>query len=73
MSTTETLEQKADRLYRFIYDYLMEYAKPPTHGEMVEGIQVSTETLSRLLRLLVKQDRAIYRCHRHRQVWLKGE
>lgn len=73
MSTTETLEEKADRLYRFIYDYLMENAQPPTHKEMVEGMRVSRETLSQLLDLLVSQGRAVNRRHRHRQVWLKGE
>lgn len=67
----ETLEQKADRLYNFIHDYLKENAKPPSHKEMAEGLHISRETVARALNLLEEQERPIHRVRgRGRQVWV---
>lgn len=71
MAQTESLQQTADRVYKFYQDYLKENAKPPTHREVVEGLHISTETLAKALNHLEESGRAIHRVRgRGRQVWV---
>jgi DNA-binding transcriptional regulator YhcF (GntR family) len=67
------LEEKADRLYRYIYDYLTEHARPPSHREMAVHMGMSTKTLPLVLATLEKQGRAIYRRRKWRHVWPREE
>lgn len=71
MATTETLEQKAERLFQFIYQHLMEWAKAPSQREMAEECQMSRETVIQCLHLLEKQGKAIYKRGKPRKVTVR--
>jgi DNA-binding transcriptional regulator YhcF (GntR family) len=71
VAVAETLEEKANRLYAYIHQYLIENAKAPSHKEMAKDLSISTETLAKCLNLLEMQGRAIHRIRgRARQVWV---
>ncbi|HEY3363911.1 MAG TPA: hypothetical protein VGK74_02510 [Symbiobacteriaceae bacterium] len=67
----ETLEQKADRLYEWIHDYLVCEARKPSHKEMAAGLHFSTETIQKCLNHLEATGRPIHHIrNRARQVWV---
>lgn len=71
MATTETLEQKAERLYAFIYEYFKENAKAPSHREMYEHIKCSPNTLGELLNLLEQSGKGLHRVKGGwRRIWV---
>lgn len=67
----DSLETKAETLYQFIYDFLTDNAKSPSHKEMTEALHISTETLGYCLDELKRQERPIQRVRgRGRQIWV---
>lgn len=66
-----SLQEKADKLYTWIHNYLIENARSPSHREMAEGLHISTETIQKCLNLLKEQGRPINRIKgRGRQIWV---
>lgn len=71
MSTTETMEEKTDRLYRFIYGYFKENAKAPSHREMYQHLKCSPNTLGELLDLLERSGKGLHRVKGGwRRIWV---
>lgn len=67
----ETLEQKADRLYRFIHDYLKENAEAPSHREMYTHLKCSPNTLAEVLNHLEQSGRGLHRVRGlKRRLWV---
>ena len=71
MSEQVTLEQKADRLYQFIYSELKDKAMAPSHREMCAHLKCSPNTLAELLNHLEQSGKGLHRVRgRRRRLWV---
>lgn len=71
MSEQATLEEKADRLYRFIYGELKDKAMAPSHREMCEHLKCSPNTLAGLLNHLEQSGKGLHRVRGlKRRLWV---
>ncbi len=70
-ATDLTWEEKADKLYRYIHDYLKDNARGPSHREMYAHMQCSPNTLGELLDNLEQTGRPIHRVKGcWRRIWV---
>ncbi len=68
---TDTMEEKADRLYRFIYDELKDKAQAPSHREMAAHLGCSWETMVKVLNYLEESGRGLQRVRGlKRRLWV---
>lgn len=71
MTKQERVEQKADRLYKFVHDHLKEHARAPSYREMDAHLGCSSKTVQKLLDHLEQSGRGLHRVKGcWRRIWV---